>query len=272
MIVAAKRPWFSAWLARHAERRSRATFDSVVVAGARAVAQLARSRPILVVCNHSSWWDAMMVLVLSERVLRVDGHALMDAANLRRLRFFALCGGIGVDLHDPRDGARAIRHCARLLDRPGRVLWMFPQGAERPLHEPLQFHPGSGHIARLAPAAAVIPLALVYGFGAVQKPRAFAAFGPPIELATDVDAVIAQRDGVARQLARVRAHQSGSEPAAFEPVLAARRSHIGAWASTALDRIAGRLLEQPTRAEPQIALTPAHTPGPERAYERREQE
>ena len=31
------------------------------------------------------------------------------------------------------DGASAMRYAARLLDRPRRLVWIFPQGAERPV-------------------------------------------------------------------------------------------------------------------------------------------
>jgi 1-acyl-sn-glycerol-3-phosphate acyltransferase len=270
MIRADKRRWFSAWLARHAERRLRRTFDRLLVAGARELTTLARTRPLLVVANHSAWWDAMMVLVLSERVLGLDGHALMDATHLARLRFFALTGAIGVDLRDARDGARAILHCARLLDRPGRALWMFPQGEERPLHEPLVFRPGSTSIARLAPTAAVVPLALVYGFGPAEKPLAFASFGPP--LARGSTSREAQQDAVSRQLQRVRERQSGRELDAFEPAMIAPRSRVGSWASAGLDRLVGHfVLEQPTRPDPQLPLSPAYAPRTERTDEGQQQ-
>jgi 1-acyl-sn-glycerol-3-phosphate acyltransferase len=259
MITAEKRPRFSAWLARHAERRLGRTFDQVLVAGAASIAEVARTRPLLIVANHSAWWDAMMVLVLSERVLRVDGHALMDAANLRRHRFFALTGAIGIDLGDPRDGARAILHCTRLLDRPGRALWIFAQGDERPLHEDLAFRPGSTRIAALAPSAAVVPLALAYGFGAAPEPTAFASFGPPLE--TDArNRLEAQRAAVARQLDRIRTRQSGGSSENFVPLVTRRSSRMRTWASASLDRIAGFLLQQAAGADPKRALPPPHAP------------
>lgn len=274
MIPAEKRPWFSRWLARHAERRLRRTFAEVHVAGLEVVRDLARTRPVLVVANHTAWWDPMLVLMLSERVLGLDGYALMDATNLRRFRFFALVGAFGVDLGDPRDGARAIRHAARLLDRPGRAVWMFPQGGERPLHEPLVFRPGAAHIARLAPHAVVVPLGLTYAFGATERPRAWAAFGPPLEPASHPsDAVRAQCDAVTQQLQRIQACLSGCGEKAFASVVTTRRSRLSAWSSTALDRLVGRLvLQQASAPQPEHALPPPHPPGAERAHERNEQE
>ena len=269
MIPAAKREWFATWLARHAERRLARTFERVWVADAHGVKELARTRPVVVVANHSAWWDAMMVLVLSQRHLALDGYALMDAAQLRRLRFFALAGGFGVDREDSRDGVRAIRHAAGLLDRPGRAVWIFPQGSERPLHEPLAFFGGAAHIARLAPESAVVPLGLVYAFGSLEKPCAFAAFGPPIEARGETTAAVeAQREAVGRQVARIQAALSGRGSEDFEPMLGRRPSRLHTWASAALDRVAGRLLhQQPPRADTKLALPPGHPPRSARAQE-----
>jgi 1-acyl-sn-glycerol-3-phosphate acyltransferase len=267
MIPASKRAWFSAWLAHHAERRLAKAFERVEVAGLDAVADLTRTRPLLFVANHSAWWDPMMVLVLSQRHLGLDGHALMDAAQLQRFRFFALVGGFGVELDDPRDGARVVRYAASLLDRPGRAVWMFPQGEERPLHEPLAFRGGAAHIARLASNAAVIPLALSYAFGPAARPCAYAAFGAPLDVRLrGARAIEAQQRAVAGQIDRIRAHLSERD-AAFAPLLRTPASRIHAWASAALDRFAGRLLDQTTGTHPQLTLPPDHASASEGPHE-----
>jgi 1-acyl-sn-glycerol-3-phosphate acyltransferase len=143
-----------------------------------------------------------VILFLSVRVLRLDAYAMMDAANLRRLTFFARVGAFGVDLDDPFDGARAVRYAAKLLNAPGRLVWIFPQGREVPVTaRPLGFKRGSAEIARVAKGAAVIPAAIRYEHGKAPRPTIYVSFGSPIASGRELDqATTAQEEAVTRQL------------------------------------------------------------------------
>lgn len=180
MIPARKQRWFGAWFARHAEARIRAGFAGLHVRGMHHLQTAALKGPVLIVSNHSAWWDPLLALVLVDRLCRLDGYAMMDANNLRRLPFFGLVGAFGVDLDQPRDGGLALRYAARLLDRPGRVCWVYPQGAERPHTAPLRFKPGSGALARLAPQATTVPIAIRYEHGGLERPEIYVDLGPPL--------------------------------------------------------------------------------------------
>ena len=152
------------------------------------------SGPALIVSNHTSWWDPMVVLYLTERVLRCDGHAMMDAANLRRLPFFAMVGAFGVDLDDPADGASAMRYAARLLNAPGRMVWVFPQGRERPVTErPLGFRAGSAEVARVAKSVTV-PIGLRYEHRGSERPELLMSIGEPLPWTKDVAAARAAHE------------------------------------------------------------------------------
>lgn len=186
MIPAAKQPLFDAWFARHARGRIQKNFARVRAHGLERAREIAAGAPLLVVSNHTSWWDPLLILHASRHLLGADGHALMDAKNLRRLPFFALVGAFGVDLDDPGDGAAAIRYAARLLDRPGRLVWIFPQGREVPVTvRPLGFRPGSAEIARVAKRAVTIPAALRYEHSGTEKPDLYLSFGEPLPAERD---------------------------------------------------------------------------------------
>ncbi len=187
MIPSRKSRFFDALFSRHARGRIRRSFSSVRVHGLERVRALSAEAPVLVVSNHTSWWDPLFAIYLCSRELHVDAHAMMDAKNLRRLPFFGLVGAFGVDLDDPADGARAIRYASKLLDRPKRVVWIFAQGSERPITErPLVFRGGTAEIARVARTSRVVPVGLRYELGGDERPVAWISFGPALGYERDV--------------------------------------------------------------------------------------
>ena len=225
MIPAAKSDLFGRFFSFHAERRLRAAFSSVGVRGLERLAAATGAGPVLVVSNHTAWWDPLVAIALSYRVLHVDAYALMDAKNLRRFPFFAKVGAFGVDLDDPADGARALRYAKKLLDhnqRQGqRLLWIFPQGAERPVTErPLGFKAGSAHIARASRAVTVIPVGLRYEMRSAPLPELFVSVGEPVAIKT----LAAQEEAVTQALDAIeRSLLAGTTEADFAPLFAGSR-------------------------------------------------
>jgi 1-acyl-sn-glycerol-3-phosphate acyltransferase len=187
MIAARKLRLFDWWFSRVAKGRIHDRFD-VLVSGLERARSVAAEGPVLFVVNHTAWWDALVILHLSRHVLGVDAYAMMDAKNLRAMPFFGLVGAFGVDLEDPRDGASSIRYAARLLDGARRVVWIFPQGRERPINErPLGFRQGSAAVARVAHRARVVPVALRYEQGERERPELLIAFGEPLVHERDLE-------------------------------------------------------------------------------------
>jgi 1-acyl-sn-glycerol-3-phosphate acyltransferase len=182
-------------------------------------------------------------LVLTHRFVPADAYAMMDAANLRRRPFFASVGAFGVDRDSRRDGAEATRYAAALLDRPGRLVWIFPQGQERPLHErPLQFFGGSASIAQRVPSATVLPVGLAYAFGATAAPSTFASVGPPVPRATAARTRQAQVDAVEAELARIEREQSNPGSQGFTVHALRRPSLLEHLAERALSTLARPLV------------------------------
>lgn len=178
MIPARKNRFFGALFVRDARGRLARSFEGVYVRGLTEARAIVRAHPVICISNHVSWWDALVALVLSEDVLAADGYALMDANNLARLPFFSLVGAIGVDRKSSMDGARAARHAATVLTKPGRLLWIFAQGRERAATlRPLAFEPGAASVARMVPAAKVLPVSFRYEPGPTPLPRLFIDFG-----------------------------------------------------------------------------------------------
>lgn len=235
MIPAAKSPAFNRWFSRHAEQRIRAHFSAVRLAGRHHLADALATGPVLVVSNHCSWWDPLWLLALSNRIVVADAYAMMDAKNLERLPFFAKVGAFGVDRARPDDGARSVRYAARLLDAPGKVLFVFPQGEERASTlRPLGFLGGSAAIARVARRAAVVPMAVRYEHGGEPRPVLYASLGVPLARHEDVEAGRgAQEAAVTAELERIDTLLVRGE-GAFETLWTTPPSVWERWAERAL--------------------------------------
>jgi hypothetical protein len=240
VIPARKRRLFNAWFSGHARDRVRATFGATLVHGLERTRALCAEAPVLLVANHTAWWDPLVALHVAQHLLGVDGYAMMDAKNLRRLPFFGFVGAFGVDLERPADGAAAIKYTARLLDRPGRAVWIFPQGRERPITErPLGFRPGSAEIARVARTARAVPVGLRYEFGAEERPTLYVSLGAALPRERDVTVARGAHElAVEAELARIE-RAVGGERDEFEAVHRAPTSWIGEAATALLARFAG---------------------------------
>lgn len=248
MIPAAKLPLFDAWFAGHARGRIQRTFGRVRVRGLSRARELLAGAPLLVVSNHTSWWDPLVILHASRHLLGADGHALMDAQNLRRLPFLALVGAFGVDLGDAADGAAAIKYAARLLDRPGRLVWIFPQGRERPITErPLGFRGGAAEVARVAKRAVTVPAALRYEFEGSEKPALYLSLGEPLAAERDpARGREAHQRAVEAEMDRVERAVRGEAEAGFEDVFRDERGPGDDLASRALARLTRGAIRSPS--------------------------
>lgn len=218
MIPSAKSRWFTAWFASQAHARLRRSFGVLKLAGREHLEGALARGPVLVVSNHCAWWDPLVVLTLTHRLVPADGYAMMDADNLRRRPFFAKIGAFGVDRSSRRDGAEAIRYAQSLLDGPGRLVWLFPQGQERPLHErPLRFFGGAARVALRKPEVTVIPVALSYAFESTEAASAYVSVGAPVSAqATSAATRAAQVDAVEAQIDQVKREQSRPGREGFE--------------------------------------------------------
>ncbi len=156
--------------------------SAVRVVGLERLGAEAARAPLLLCANHTAFWDGPLVELLSGAA-SLDLRVLMLAEHLRRAPLLRWAGAFGVEADDPRDGVRALRHGARFLDRPGRALWIFPQGKQRPGWErPLGFRGGAARIAALANGCAVLPVSIQYELGEREEPEAWVLFGAPLAL------------------------------------------------------------------------------------------
>jgi 1-acyl-sn-glycerol-3-phosphate acyltransferase len=217
-----KRPAFAGLFRAYLRWRMRRAFSAVRIRGLPALRALAAREPLLLAANHVAWWDPLVLIVL-DGVLTGDARCLMDASNLRRLPFFSLVGALPLDRSAPRAAVADLAAAARLLDRPGRVLIIFPQGEQRPAHLPLELRPGIEWLARKS-GARVVPLALRYDFREEPRPELNVSIGEPLggEAPCTLPAL---GEALGRELARIDAHLL-AEDASFVPLLSSASGRI----------------------------------------------
>lgn len=175
-----RKPAFVALARRYVQRRLAREFDGFFIEGLDRARELAAGEPLILAANHVAWWDALLAIQL-DWLLGAESYCLMDAENLRRLPFFGWTGAVPLR----RDVARAahadLRAAATLLDRPGRMLWIYPQGHQRRAHlRPLGLHSGVRLLARDS-GARVLPMSLDYAYREAPVPAIVASFSEPID-------------------------------------------------------------------------------------------
>lgn len=246
MIPARKQRLFRAWFGRHAVQRLRGAFSAVRVSGLEHLKAAAAAGPVLIVSNHTAWWDPLVALALVDRWLGLDGYAMMDEKNLRRLPFFGLVGAFGVDLARPGDGGAAIGYAAGLLDRPGRVVWVFSQGRERPVTErPLHFRRGAAALARQA-GVLTVPIALRYEHQGLERPAVYLHVGAPLPPDDEVArGRQRQESAVAQGLDAIEAALQQDRARGWPALVEAPEPWLGRLATAALAWLSRGLLSRP---------------------------
>jgi 1-acyl-sn-glycerol-3-phosphate acyltransferase len=138
--------------------------------------------PVIFCMNHSGWYDGYMTALINRLVFRHDGYLMMDQDTLDSTFFLTWAGVFGINRESPRSAVASLQYIAEVLaEKPGRALWMFPQGMVRHAdYRPMELYNGASNIARRLGKCALVPVAARYDFLDQQAPDAFARIGPPI--------------------------------------------------------------------------------------------
>ena len=135
--------------------------------------------PIIFYANHHSWWDGYLAQILVRQIYGLEAYLMMDVQQLRRYRFFSWAGCFSVDRQDGREALRSIIYVNQELKaKPGRALWIFPQGEIRPQEQrPLAFYPGLAHLIKRLGPCYTYPVATRFEFTREQFPEIFIRVG-----------------------------------------------------------------------------------------------
>lgn len=85
-------------------------------------------RPLLLLANHFSWWDGFWAFELNERLLSKRFHVMMSHEELSMRQFLCYAGAFSVQTNQPRSLLATLSYAANLLQEPGNMVLLFPQG------------------------------------------------------------------------------------------------------------------------------------------------
>lgn len=165
--------------------------------------------PILVVANHTSWWDGFLVREIHRR-LRPGSpfYTIMLSQQLRENRILRWLGARGFT----RGSTSSLRALMRWLGErrsatPEALFLFFPQGSLWPPEtRPLGFARGMEGVARALEPVIILPLGIYLSMGSNPGPRAFLHLGEPLPGSTSVGEV---ERAVTVQLDLIREHLTG---------------------------------------------------------------
>lgn len=209
-------------------RQLRSSFHAVRLA-LPGVPVIADELPLIVYCNHPSWWDGALLPVVLDRLFpgrRIFGP--IDAAALQRYRFMRRLGFFGVTSDSYVGAARFLRIGRRLLARPDTLFCLTPEGRfSDPRERPIRLRPGLAGLIAGVPRVTTLPLAVEYPFWDERLPEALVRFGEArvvgtaspmasIDLATDLE------DRLTDALDRLRDDALGRDEGRFTALLDGR--------------------------------------------------
>ncbi|MFQ3579005.1 MAG: lysophospholipid acyltransferase family protein [Bacteroidales bacterium] len=130
MIIKAKHHWFLypffTWFAARIIRKN---FNDVQIINHTTDKNL----PILLLSNHSSWWDGFWVQYVQKKLFNRKFYFMMLEDQLRKHWYFKYTGGFSVN-KESRSILETINYTAQLLENNNSLVLMFPQGKIQSLH------------------------------------------------------------------------------------------------------------------------------------------
>jgi 1-acyl-sn-glycerol-3-phosphate acyltransferase len=179
-------PSWLKWFKRYARWYVSRHFHAVRISRAGGVPALHDGGVVFVV-NHPSWWDPVVLMLVSDLFPDRQHYAPMDAAALEKYRFFTKLGIFGLT---PGNGLTFVRTGRAILAQPRSALWVTGHGRFADVRD--RSAKVRGGVAALG-CDTVIPVAIEYTFWHERFPEILIRFGKPGEtLEATQDALAAE--------------------------------------------------------------------------------
>jgi len=136
-----------------------------------------KDKPLLVISNHTSWWDGFWLMHLNLKLLKRKFHFMMLESQLRKYWFFNYSGGFSVNKNS-RTLFETIKYTAELLADKQNMVILFPQGEINSMHHhTFTFEKGTERIINeLKNEIAILFVVNLTDYFSKQKPTLFQYF------------------------------------------------------------------------------------------------
>lgn len=180
MLEAKKNILFEKFFSVYNKNLLKRRFNSFRVSGLECMIKYDFTFPLIIYCNHSSWWDGLVAFQISYKA-GLNSFVMMEEKNLKRFFLFRKLGAFSVNREKPREALKSLNYAADLLRlQTDSVIWIFPQGEiisndSRPIH----FYTGLTNLLKKIGQCSVISLSIRYEFLGNYKPDIFVKIGQP---------------------------------------------------------------------------------------------
>ncbi len=133
-----------------------------------------KSKPILLIANHFSWWDGMVANYLTHTFFKKKFFVMMLEEQLKTRMTLSKAGMFSVK-KGTRDIIHAINYGAEILTDQNHLLLMYPQGKIESLyHYPVKFESGLVKIiGKLQQPVELVFLTVLIEYFSFRKPTLF---------------------------------------------------------------------------------------------------
>ncbi len=90
--------------------------------------------PILLICNHTSWWDGLWTLHINQQHYHRKYHFMMLEEQLQKNWFFKYTGGFSIRKNS-KSVIESLNYTAELLADKKNMVLIFPQGEIGSMHD-----------------------------------------------------------------------------------------------------------------------------------------
>ena len=130
-----------------------------------------------------------------------------------------------MDRSHPRRALRDLDAGQKFVEKPGQILWIFPQGDQRPAHlRPLGLAAGVRRLAKKSQVP-VLPLALNYLHRQQPQATAVGSFGEALHPPFGSDFMAALEVSLCDQLAQIDGFITGEDSGDFQPLVAPKAAN-----------------------------------------------
>ena len=187
MIKANHTKWAEVVFSPYVNRLLKKNFHSFHLLGE--LPQLEQNIPLLLVPNHSSWWDGFFVYLLNKKLLHRKLFLMMLEEQLSKYPFFAKLGAYSIDPNSRNKIIESLRYTLSILENEQitnhpSLICIFPQGELQPFHKnPLEFKGGlEWLIKKYGEEVQILLLAMRIEFLEEQFPHVFFMFDEMIKV------------------------------------------------------------------------------------------